>query len=267
MRLSKLAPILAALLLAVAATGCNKLKARDQLNKGVLAYRNAQFQVAIEHFKNAVNFDPKLITARLYLATALAQQFVPAVDSAENTKTGQEAIQQFENVLKTDPGNTTALASIGQIYYGMKDFDKAKEYQRKRLQVEPNNPEPYYWIGVIDWALAQKNDSDIRKDLKLTTPDKNGWYPRLPEKARASLVDQNSKLVTEGLDVLKKALDLKPNDFNTMEYINLMFRQKADLEADNSARVDDLKSADNWQQKGLQVQKENAAKAAASQGG
>ena len=27
-----------------------------------------------------------------------------------------------------DPGNTTALACIAQIYYSMKKFDKAKEY-------------------------------------------------------------------------------------------------------------------------------------------
>jgi hypothetical protein len=44
MRVSKLAPILAALLLALTAAGCNKLRARDQLNKGVMAFRNAQFQ-------------------------------------------------------------------------------------------------------------------------------------------------------------------------------------------------------------------------------
>ena len=68
--------------LAVAATllmtaGCNKLKARDQLNKGVKAYRNANYEEAIEKFKNAVEFDPDLKVAKLYLATAYAQQYVP----------------------------------------------------------------------------------------------------------------------------------------------------------------------------------------------
>ncbi len=51
-----------------------------------------------------------------------------------------------------DPGNITAIASIAQIYYNMKKFDKAKEYQQRRLKLEPTNPEPYYWIGVMDWA-------------------------------------------------------------------------------------------------------------------
>jgi tetratricopeptide (TPR) repeat protein len=267
MRVSKLAPILAALLLALTAAGCNKLRARDQLNKGVMAFRNAQFQVAIEHFKNAVQYDPTLVTARLYLATALAQQFIPAVDTPQNTKTGQDAIDQFSEVLKIDPNNTTAMASIGQLYYGMKDFDKAKQYQRDRLQVEPNNPEPYYWIGVIDWAVAQKNDADVRKDLKLTVPDpKTGYYPPLPEKARASLEDENSKFVSEGLDALQKAINLKPNDFNTMAYINLMYRQKADIDTDKEARLADLKTADGWQQKALEAQRAGSSETSSSGG-
>ena len=36
-----------------AGAGCDKLRARDKLNKGVNAYKNAQFDVAIEDFKEA----------------------------------------------------------------------------------------------------------------------------------------------------------------------------------------------------------------------
>ena len=52
----------ALLLLPVA--GCNDLKARDQLNKGVAAYKNARYEEAIGHFQNAVSLDPKLPMAR-----------------------------------------------------------------------------------------------------------------------------------------------------------------------------------------------------------
>ena len=36
------------------ATGCSKLRARDQLNKGVQSYKNAKYEEAIEHFQQAV---------------------------------------------------------------------------------------------------------------------------------------------------------------------------------------------------------------------
>ena len=90
MKPSKLAPLCGVLLLAVVSCGCSKLKARDHLNKGVAAYKNAQFQAAIEHFKEAVADDPSLLMAKLYLATALKQLYIPEGDSPENIKIGKQ---------------------------------------------------------------------------------------------------------------------------------------------------------------------------------
>src|SRR5208283_2030347 len=95
MKRYNLALLCGALLLVLAASGCDKLKARDHLNKGVQAYRNAQFQPAIMHFKEAVRLDPSLLNARLYLATAYAQQYVPGAESEDNIKTAQDAIDSF----------------------------------------------------------------------------------------------------------------------------------------------------------------------------
>jgi len=53
---------------------CSKLSARDQLNKGVQAYKNTHYEEAIGHFQQAVELDPSLTNARLYLATAVANQ-------------------------------------------------------------------------------------------------------------------------------------------------------------------------------------------------
>ena len=267
MRRDKLGALFVVLLLAAVASSCTtfkKLKARDQLNKGVQSYRNGQFQGAIEHFKSAVQLDPSLVNARLYLATAYAQQYVPGGDSPENVKTGQQAIDAFEDVLKLDPKNTTALASIGQVYYQMKNFDEAKDFQRKRMQFEPNNPEPYYWIGVIDWAQAFQADGKVRKDLNLMNPDSHGNLPPLPEKYRAQLEEQNSKLVDEGIDALTKALELKPNDFNSMTYLNLLYRQKADIEKSRADRAADLKQANDWLQKAMDARKAGPPKASSS---
>src|SRR5579872_2059996 len=125
MRLYRLAPLAALLVWVMAASGCGALKAlkaRDQLNKGVASYRDAQFQDAIEHFKNAVQLDPSLVNARLYLATAYANQYIPGGESPENMKIGKQAIDAFGSVLQIDPQNATAMASIAQIYYNMKQF-------------------------------------------------------------------------------------------------------------------------------------------------
>ena len=91
--------VLAVLLALFSTVGCNKLRARDQLNKGVQAYKNAKYEDAIEHFKNAVDLDPSLINARLYLATAYAQQYIPGADSPDNNRYAEQAIEVFKQVL------------------------------------------------------------------------------------------------------------------------------------------------------------------------
>jgi tetratricopeptide (TPR) repeat protein len=264
----KFAPVCGVLVLVVVSGGCgnmiNRLKARDQLNKGVSSFRNAQFQTAIDHFQQAVSLDPKLINARLYLAMSYFQQYVPGGESAENTKMAKQAIAAFEDVLRMDPNNSTALATIALIYYNMKDFDKAKDYQLKRLAVEPNNPEPYYWIGVLDWSICYPRRMQLRKDMKINLPKdpaKPDVLPPLPEKARAELAEKNGALNDEAIKSLQKAIELKPNYDDAMAYLSLMEREKADLEPDKSAQAADIQEAETWVQKALDTRKQVAEKA------
>ncbi len=266
MKPEKLALLGAVMILALSAGGCNKLRARDQLNKGVASWRNAQFQQAIMYFKTAVDLDPTLLNARLYLATAYAQQYIPGGESEDNVKIAKQAIEAFEDVLQSDPTNLTAISSIALLYYHMAEFEKAKEYQRRRLQVTPNDPEPYYWIGVIDWAICYPRRMEVRKDLNIAyppDPNKPGVLTPIPARARTELAEENGKLVEEGLDVLQKAIDLKPNDADAMAYLNLMYRERSDLQETAEAREADLKLADEWVDKALSVKKLAAASTAA----
>ena len=88
--------VLAVAAMAVLGTSCNKLKARDQLNKGVQAFTAAQYPEAVERFKTAVELDPGFSAARLYLATAYMQQYIPGADSPENNKMATAAFDNFK---------------------------------------------------------------------------------------------------------------------------------------------------------------------------
>src|SRR5512144_442444 len=138
----------------LATTGCSKLRARDQLNKGVQSYKNAKYEEAINHFQQAVSLDPTLLNARLYLATAFAQQYIPGVDAEDNNRMGQNAIDQYEAVLERDPKNINSVKGIAYLYLQMKKFDDAKTWYRKASEIDPNDPETYYSVGVIDWTQA-----------------------------------------------------------------------------------------------------------------
>ncbi|MBV9625817.1 MAG: hypothetical protein JOZ14_17760, partial [Acidobacteria bacterium] len=101
-----------AIALVLAAAACDKLKARDQLNRGVAAYKNAKYEQAIDHFKEAVALDKGLKNAKLYLATAYAQQYIPGVDSPENLQNANAAIEQYKAVLEQDPKNINSIKGI-----------------------------------------------------------------------------------------------------------------------------------------------------------
>jgi tetratricopeptide (TPR) repeat protein len=267
MKLQRLAPLCGVLLLAVLSSGCSKLKARDQLNKGVTSFRNSHYQEAIDHFQKAIDFDPSLMTARLYLATAYFQLYVPSGDSPENVKIGEQAIAAFEDVLKYDANNVDAISSIATIYYYMHNFDKAKELQQRRLQIEPNNPEAYYWIGQLDWSICFPKTMQVRKDLNIANPKdplRPGILPPIPDKDRAKLAETNGPLIDEGLKALQKAIDLKPDYVDAIAYLNLLYRQKADIEADPADRDADIAKANDLNAQANSILKQQQEKAAHS---
>ena len=76
----------------------------------------------------------------------------PASTSEDNNRLAQQAIDAYKAVLEKDPKNITSVKGIGYLYLNMKKFDQAKDYYRKASELDPNDPEPHYTIGVIDWT-------------------------------------------------------------------------------------------------------------------
>ncbi len=258
MKLTARIPLTAALLALTlgSATGCNKLKARDQLTKGVQAFKGANFEEATNHFQNAVALDPNYDDAKIYLATTYASQVVPNLDTPENLKIAQNALDGFNGVLAKDPSNLIALKQIASIDRNIKKFDEAKEYEKKVIAIAPNDPEAYYTVGFVDWTLSYKNAIAILAADGLT--DAGDGNPKKSKGACAKLQAANTALVAEGMQYLQKAIDINPNYDDAMQYLQLTYRRKADLECpDDNARKADLASADEWIQKAMGARKAN----------
>jgi tetratricopeptide (TPR) repeat protein len=138
----------------------------------------------------------------------------------------------------------------------MKKFDDAKNYYRKAAEMDPNDPEVYYSIGVIDWTQSYQPRMEERAKLGLKPEE-----PLKDKKVCASLKEKSGSVIPDGIETLNKALQLRPDYDDAMAYMNLMYREKADLECDDpAARAADLKTADQWVDKTLEVKKAKAAK-------
>jgi tetratricopeptide (TPR) repeat protein len=222
-------------ILALASTSCAKLQARDNLNKGVRAFRDTHYESAVSFFKKAVELDPDLTTAEIYLGTAYAQQFVPNGRGEDNDKNAKLAIQTFEDVLKHDSTNVNAVAGLASIYQNTQDLQKAHEYYMKYAQLDPTNKVPYYAIGSLDWIIVY---------------DKNNPPP----------AEEQGKLIDEGLANLDKSLALDQDYEDAMTYKNLLYREKARLSDSEEDKKKLTAMADEWFNKALEARKRNAEK-------
>lgn len=101
---------------------------RNWLSQGAEAFRTAQYAAAIQAFQRAIDLDPSSLTARLYLATAYMQQYVPGADSNENSQVAAWATEAFSQVLVFDPANKAALASMASFCRNEKKWDDAHEW-------------------------------------------------------------------------------------------------------------------------------------------
>ena len=219
-------------LFVLATASCQKLQARDNLNKGIKAFREARFEKAVEFFENATKLDPELTNAELYLATAWAQQYIPNLDTEDNKRFAENAIKTFDRVLAKDPKNGSAIAGLAGMYQSLADYAKAKEYYMKQTEIDPENAVPYYAIGSTNWILVYNKQNP------------------LPE-------DQKAPLIAEGLQYVDKALEKNPNYEEAMTYKNLLLRQQALLTKDPKESKALEAEATVWFEKALATRKSN----------
>lgn len=223
------------------------------LNLGVQEFKDAGYEKAIRYFIQAKRLDPKLLNAQLYLATAYASQYVPGHTDDENTQRAEMAVQEFRDALRTAPENLSAIDGLGSVLFKLSEtrfdstkLDESKSLFKKHIQIASNDPEPYYWVGAIDWTasyrakkklLTQFNESNKDKPLRETDP--------LPDDLRKSYAAEFGVPIDEGIDCLQRAMALRADYDDAMAYLNLLLRRKADTLEDPTERAQSLKMADD----------------------
>jgi len=179
---------------------------------------------------------------------------------------GNQAVEEFKEVLRIDPNNLSAIDGIGSILFQMagtpydpKKFEESKSYHQKHIALKPSDPEPYYWIGVIDWTLAFRANGELRaaynrdhvnKQVKDTDP--------LPSALRGEYTTKYGPLVEEGVTNLEKSIQVKPDYDDAMAYLNLLYRRKADMVESADERAALLKQADDLVDKVKEIKQKRA---------
>jgi tetratricopeptide (TPR) repeat protein len=148
-------------------------RAADALDKGLKFYQKGDqqnYKKAVAEFQKALDLDPDYSQAALYLARAYnalfdeknaekyfrrAIEIDPDYLEAHASFGGMlldrgntdEAIRQFDTVIRRDPNNVMALTNLAQAYR-MKDlYTDSIESARKAVKLRPELAEPHLWMA------------------------------------------------------------------------------------------------------------------------
>ncbi len=272
-RYGQRAVAIASLALALLATAaCDKIASKQATKKGNEFFKAGKYETALASYQEAQRLDPGATKLKKNIGLAYMGLYQPgskhpkdleyaakAIDNLKEyvteypddrrareflvsmylaTDRYDEAIGFYEQMLKTNPTDTKAMGSIASMYFKKGDFDQGMEWQKKVADAEGSNPDPYIMIGVQAW-------------------DRSYHYPDLDEATRAHIIE-------EGMNALQKALQIKPESFEAITYVNLLYREKAKMEKDPAKAQEFTDEANKYLAQALELRKkqQEAAKSA-----
>lgn len=266
----------------VSVVGCTSLRTRVHMSQGNKLYKAQKYEEAIEEYKKILSFDPNNWPANYQIAMSYLVMYHPGsthpkdieycdkstaefeklmtlkapdpeteerirtyyialLRSAERT---EKVIAFYDEQLKQDPRNTTLIGQLAEIYAKKGDFDNALKYYQKRTEVDPQNKEAWYTIGVVCWERV-----------------KNAG-PTLP-------VEDVEKILQTGLDAMDKALAIDKDYFDALVYTGLLYRQRSSslaAQMKNEEAGAAMDKAEEYKARAQEIGKKRMAAAAAKKG-
>ncbi len=176
------------------------------------SYRETGFlPEAIEEFKKAVALDPQFPRVHYYLGlTYLLKDGV--------TRIG-DAAEEFKIELAAHPNEFFANYYLGITSTFERKWDVAISYLQKAAQIQPDNPDPYFFLGQAYQGLNQYEQAIevLRKAIELNPNLKHNDYQVTNAHYRLGQSLLKMGLATEGGKELKISADLKAAAFKRDE--------------------------------------------------
>jgi len=267
MRSPRLAGAAVLVLAATVLSGCNKIRARQEIKKGNEFFKATQYQAALANYQEALRLDPGEARLHKFIGETYMALYQPGSKHPKDLEFAGKAISElqtylkeypndrkvreflvsmylatdrfddaivfYQDLLKVNPGDSRAMTSLASMYFKKGDFNQGLEWEKKRAALEPANPEPWVMVGVQAW-------------------DRSYHYPDIDPVTRG-------KIVSDGMDALQKALQIKADSFDALTYMNLLYREKAKIETDDAKKQEAIAAADKYREQALELRKKALA--------
>ncbi len=234
-----------ALLLALAGLllSLNFVTPWDEIALGEDAMRRWDAAAAVAHFTAAIHMKPESPEVRLRIGSdyADAVRFYGEV-TPEIMAMADAAIQHLSAVLALDNRNAKAYLKLGAVFEWQGRWNDALRSYDRAAALNPSDPLPYFRIAVLDWFLAYNRRVQVLATHGL------GWKNAFPTMAECEQVSrENTQTINNGIAMLKRALQLAPDEIDPLAYLRALYREKAAASCgDVAARATALEAAEKW---------------------
>ena len=150
-------------------------------------------EAAVAAYRDVLALDPHRPSVHYQLGRTLLAHARQSGTAADN----DEALREFTEELKNDPGNGNAAYEIGEIQRGRGNLDEARKYFEMALQYYPLFEEAH--VGLAAVLLAQQKPQLAREHLRsavaLNANDAVAWYRlALVERSLGNSKEQQSAM-------------------------------------------------------------------------
>lgn len=258
--------MLALLLLLPVLPGCQKVQARIELKKGNELYKNETYKEALAQFERGLQLDPSATFAWRSVGFSALALYKPGDKSPENVGYANTAVDAFQKYLNDYPDDQKVSDYLTSILVSSGRHEEALARLRAAAAAHPEDPGPRRTIVsvLLDSGRLQEARDYVSAP---TTPKDPQMYYSVGVSAWAKsyndyMMDNATRgqVVDMGMDMLQKAIALKPDYAEAMSYLNLLYRERASkVELDPVKQQEWLAEANKWRDKAIALFKQQQA--------
>src|SRR5262245_37079037 len=212
-------------ILVATSSGCgviNRIRAKNQLNEAARAYREGHFDEAEQHSRRAADLDPDNRTAPMFIARTIHAQYRPGVQSPENIKKAQEAIDAYQSILAKNQQDEEAYKAIAYLYEAIHEDAKLRKWITDRAASDAAAPEKraeaYVVLASKDWDCSFKITELPTNKTTTLDPDTNKATVSYKKPKDQKDFDQAQMCVKQGLTEAENAIKFDSNNESAWSY-------------------------------------------------
>ena len=139
-RMRRCVAVAAVLVVAPLLGGCQKFQARMELKRGNVLYKAETYKEALEQFQKGLELDPGATFAWRSVGLSAMALYRPGVDTPENRKYADVAVDAFKKYLASFPDDEKVEEYLITTLINAKRYDEALARLRQEAQTRPDKP-------------------------------------------------------------------------------------------------------------------------------